>query len=233
MINIELVGKIYNVGNDQVEALKNINLQIADGEFIAIVGPSGSGKSTLLHLIGGLDKITSGKIQVNGKNLNDLNDNQLSHYRNREIGFVFQDFHMQSHLNIMENIKIPLIFSQTKQWKHHNAKKKTIDIMVAFGLYERLKHKPSQISGGQKQRVAIARALVNRPKILLADEPTGNLDSLTGKKIIALLKKIHQVQKITVLVVTHDREIAKYADRMIEIKDGRLIQKDRFEKFTG
>jgi len=231
-ISLREVGKSYRTGDESVEALKNISLEINKGEFIVIVGPSGSGKSTLLHLIGGLDTASEGEVIVEGKLLTSLNDKKLSRYRNKEIGFIFQDFHLHKGLNLVENVEIPLMFSETKNRKETSMQKKAAEILSSVGLKSRLNHRPSQISGGQKQRVAIARALINNPKIVLADEPTGNLDSQTGKKIITLLKRLHKEKNITMLVVTHDREIAKHAERIIEIKDGRLIEKNHFDKFT-
>jgi len=233
LISLKNVGKIYTAGNEQVEALKDITLEIAEGEFVVIVGPSGSGKSTLLHLIGGLDTPTSGEIKVGGRILGDMKDRQISRYRNREIGFIFQDFHLQPHLNIVENVEIPLMFSGTRKRKEATIAKKAKELLMSIGLKDRLKHRPSEISGGQKQRVAIARALINKPKIILADEPTGNLDSVTGKKTITLLKRLHKENAVTMIIVTHDREITRYAERIVEIKDGRLIEQNKFEKFTN
>ena len=233
LISLKNVGKIYTAGSEHIEALKDISLGIAEGEFVVIVGPSGSGKSTLLHLIGGLDSPTSGEIKVDGRTLGQMNDRQISRYRNREIGFVFQDFHLQPHLNIVENVEIPLMFSGSRKRKEATMAKKAKELLSSIGLKDRLAHRPSEISGGQKQRVAIARALINKPKIVLADEPTGNLDSVTGKKIITLLKRLHRDNAVTMVVVTHDREIARYAERIIEIKDGRLVEQNKFNKFTA
>jgi putative ABC transport system ATP-binding protein len=233
LIKLNQVGKIYRVGEEEILALKSIDLEINKGEFVVIVGPSGSGKSTLLHLIGGLDKPTHGEISVDGAIINKMRDRELSRYRNGKIGFIFQDFHLQNYLNIVENVEIPLMFSKSKIRKESTIQKKAREILISIGLKERLNHHPNQISGGQKQRVAIARALINDPKIILADEPTGNLDSATGGKIIKLLKRIHKEKGVTVVVVTHDRDIAKHADRIVEIRDGQLIERNRFEKFTS
>lgn len=233
LISLRDVGKSYLSGEESVTALKGINLEIEKGEFLVIVGPSGSGKSTLLHLIGGLDSPTSGDIVVDGKDLSLLNDRDLSRYRNREIGFVFQEFHLHKGFNLVENVRVPLLFASGKILKPKTMKKKAEEMLSAVELKKRLRHLPSQISGGQKQRVAIARALINNPKIILADEPTGNLDSQTGKKIIRLMKRLHREKGTTLIVVTHDRNIAEHADRMVEIKDGRLIEKNHFDKFTG
>ncbi len=232
MIELKNVKKIYRTYDEEVLALKGINLSIADGEFVAIVGPSGSGKSTLLHLIGGLDKPTEGEVIVEGKNLAALKDRDLSRYRNKEIGFVFQDFNLQSHLTLLENVEVPLMFAGGKKRKEATMQKKAKQLLEAVEVGERMNHRPSEISGGQKQRAAIARAIINKPHILLADEPTGNLDSVTGKSIIDLLKQLHKNENMTLIVVTHDREISKYAERVVEIKDGRLLEKNTFSKFT-
>lgn len=232
MIELQNVHKVYRMGDETVTALHGINLTIEDGEFIAVVGPSGSGKSTLLHLMAGLDKPTKGQIAVDGKNLSRLKDREISRYRNKEIGLVFQDFHLQQHLTVLENVEIPLMFAGGKKRKEATIQKKAKELLNLVDIGDRLHHRPSEISGGQKQRVAIARAVINKPRILLADEPTGNLDSVTGRDIITLLKQLHKKENMTLVVVTHDRDIAKYADRIVEIKDGRLIQENRFEKFT-
>ena len=231
MIEIKDVSKIYHVGNEEVEALSGVSLSIKEGEFVAIVGPSGSGKSTLLHLIAGLDKPSYGEVIVQKKDLAKTSDSVLSKYRNRTIGFIFQEFHLLSHLSILENVKVPLMFASHEEKASHE--KKASELLEDLGLGERLHHKPHEISGGQKQRVAIARALINTPKIILADEPTGNLDSVTGKSILDLLKKIHKQKKLTLIIVTHDREIAKAAQRVIEIKDGKLVVKKSPTKFTN
>ncbi len=233
LISLENICKTYRTGGEAVDALKDISFEIKKGEFIVIVGPSGSGKSTLLHLMGGLDNPTSGLIKIDGKALSGRSDKQISRYRSREIGFIFQDFHLLPYLNVVENVEIPLMFSGSRIRKEATLERKAKELLASFGLNERLNHRPAEISGGQKQRVAIARALINKPKIILADEPTGNLDSQTGKKIIALLKRLHKEQDMTMVIVTHDREIAKNAERIIEIKDGRLVERNKFEKFTA
>ncbi|MCC7196675.1 ABC transporter ATP-binding protein [Candidatus Peregrinibacteria bacterium] len=231
MIEIKDVSKIYHVGNEEIEALSGVSLSIKEGEFVAIVGPSGSGKSTLLHLIAGLDKPSYGEVVVQKKNLALTPDSVLSKYRNRTIGFIFQEFHLLQHLSILENVKVPLMFASHEEKASHQ--KKATELLEDLHLGDRLNHRPNEISGGQKQRVAIARALINAPKIILADEPTGNLDSVTGKAIIDLLKKVHKQKKLTLIIVTHDKEIAKAAQRVIEIKDGKLVTKNRPTRFTN
>lgn len=233
MLTLKHVSKVYKTGKESVKALKNINLEIADGEFLIIVGPSGSGKSTLLNMIGGLDRPNSGKIAIDGININELNDKKLSRIRNSEIGFVFQDFHLEPHLTLLENIELPMIFAKKDKKTKSQIRTRSMEMANALGLKNRISHKPGQVSGGQKQKAAIARALINGPKILLADEPTGNLDSLTGKKIIDLLKDIHKEHKMTLIIVTHDKDIAKHAKRIIEIRDGILIEKNHFERFIN
>lgn len=233
MIKISNLSKIYTIGGLKVHALKNVSLEIKKGEFLVIVGPSGSGKSTLMHLMGGLDKPTSGKITVDGETLAAMKDKQLSGFRNRKIGFIFQDFKLHPHLSILENVKIPLLLNKSKRLKQSTIQKKGAAILKEVGLENRENHKPDQISGGQKQRAAIARALVNGPSIILADEPLGDLDSVTGAKIIKLLKDLHKKKKITMIVVTHDMSIAKHATRTVEIKDGALVTKNKFKNFLN
>lgn len=233
MIRLKQVQKTYAIGEGKVAALQKLSLEIADGELVAIVGPSGSGKSTLLHLIGGLDRPSSGSIEVNGKALERLNDKGLSHYRNHQTGFIFQDFHLLPHLTLWENVQMPILLSSDKNSRKKEAEKEAKKWLEILGLKDRLHHKPHQVSGGQKQRTAIARALVHKPSILLADEPTGNLDSLTGKKTIALLQEIHRAGKITMIIATHDKEIAACADKILEIKDGHLITKDHAEVYIS
>ncbi|HLG25438.1 MAG TPA: ABC transporter ATP-binding protein [Candidatus Gracilibacteria bacterium] len=232
MIAIQNLSRTYTVGDESVEALKNVELKIPKGELTVIVGPSGSGKSTLLHIIGGLDRPTSGTVEVDGEEIHELSDRKLSNYRNSHVGFVFQDFKLHPHLTILENLKIPLLF-HPKRVKDSTAKKRAREMLKIFKLEQREKHRPHEISGGQKQRVAIARALMNNPKILLADEPTGNLDSVTGEKIVKLLVKIQSVKKMTMVIVTHDKAIARYASNIIQIKDGKIVHKNGHKKFLN
>lgn len=207
--------------NNKVEAVKNINLDIKEGEFVAIMGPSGSGKSTLLNLIGLLDvpDTDKGELIINNYNIADLNSNKLANLRKKNIGFVFQTFNLLPRLNAWENIMLPMRYNKTDR---KTRKTKTENLLKSVNLSNRKKHKPAELSGGERQRVAIARALVNNPKIILADEPTGNLDSKSGLEILNILKKLNQEKQVTVIVITHETEIAEFADRTICLKDGTI-----------
>lgn len=222
MIELKNVKKIYNNGSIKVEALKDINLKINKGEFVAIIGSSGSGKSTLMHLLGGLDSCSAGSIIVDGNNIGNMNDDMLSEYRLNKVGFIFQFFNLIPILNVLENITLPLRIA-----------KKDIDnnyleeLLNMLGINKRINHLPAQLSGGQQQRVAIARALLTNPSIILADEPTGNLDSENSNEVIELLKCAARKFNQTVLIVTHDNEVAEKADRIIEMKDGVIISDRR------
>lgn len=207
------------MGDETLQALDDITLSIKDGEFVAIMGPSGSGKSTLANIIGGLDEPSDGTISVDNEDLSKTSDQFLSSYRNKKIGFVFQTFNLQPHLTALENVILPLIFAKMRS-KDRIAKAK--ESLAAVGLADRMKHKPTELSGGQRQRVSIARALTNDPQIIIADEPTGNLDSKKSEEIIDLLKKLNREQKITLIIITHDINIARQADRVINIHDGRI-----------
>lgn len=210
--------KEYKMGTQKVCALDNINLTVEQGAFTAIVGTSGSGKSTLLHLLGGLDKPTSGDVYIDSVKITDINEKDLSKIRREHIGFVFQKFCLIQELNVTENIVLPILLSNRKPDNNYIG-----ELCDILGLSERKNHLPSELSGGQQQRVAIARALSNDPKLILCDEPTGNLDKKTGAEVIELLRKINRKFGKTVLVVTHDMSIAKEADRQIQIEDGRIV----------
>jgi len=220
MIVLKAVSKIYQMGNVQVKALDNVSLKIRPGEFVAIIGSSGSGKSTLLHILGGLDRPTEGKVIWENKDLSQMSDEELALFRNQTMGFIFQQFQLLPRLTVIENILLPTLYSSPslKQGAFQRAKK----LLSLVGLSHRLNHTPNQLSGGEQQRVAIARALINNPRAILADEPTGNLDSKTGRQIMAILEKLNRDQGITLIVVTHDPSIAKEARRVIEIKDGKV-----------
>ena len=210
--------KNYQLGTVEVQALRNINLIINEGEYVAIMGPSGSGKSTLLNMIGCLDRPTSGSYHIGGEDVSLLDDDQLSLIRGARIGFVFQSFNLISQLNIIENIEIPMYYQGLSE---HNSLERARELAALVGLGDRTKHRPSELSGGQQQRVAIARALANDPLIILADEPSGNLDSESGAEILNILVRLHKQGK-TIIVVTHDDNIAEHAERIIELFDGRI-----------
>lgn len=211
--------KKYKVGKQIIRAIDDVSVDIHEGEFVALVGPSGSGKSTLLHLLGGLDKPTSGEIVVGGKNVSSMNDRQLSKFRNQTIGFVFQSFYLQPFLTLRRNIEVA---SMPQRMGRAERKLRIESLARQVGLYDRLSHRPHELSGGQIQRAAIARALLNRPAIILADEPTGNLDSTNSRDIISLFQQIREQYRAAIIIATHDNEIAAQADRVIALKDGRL-----------
>lgn len=217
-IEIKNLNKIYGKGEVEVKALNNINLEINEGEFVAIVGASGSGKSTLLHLLGGVDKPSSGEVILNGTNMYSLKERELSILRRRKIGFVFQFFNLIPVLTAEENIEMPVLLDGGKMDKEYKA-----ELLKILGLEERKKHHPAQLSGGQQQRVSIGRALANKPSLILADEPTGNLDSKNSKEILELLKYSAKKYHQTLILITHDLSIAKEADRVITIADGEII----------
>jgi putative ABC transport system ATP-binding protein len=221
LIQIEQLKKTYYLGKVKVEALRGVSFEINTGEFVSIMGPSGSGKSTLMHIIGCLDYPTEGKYFLSGQDVSKLNDNQLALFRNQKIGFVFQQFNLLPKATILRNVELPLTYNNTHS---KNKKRLAVQALEEVGLGDRLKHRPNEISGGQKQRVAIARALINHPSIILADEPTGNLDSKTGQDIMKMIDKLHDKGN-TIILVTHEPEIARYAKRVIHLKDG-LIDRD-------
>jgi putative ABC transport system ATP-binding protein len=220
IIDIKNLSREYIVGQEKIHALKDINLEIYEGEIVALIGPSGSGKSTLLNLIGGLDTPSSGEIKVSDLSLKSMNDFQLSTYRNQTIGFIFQFFNLQPYLSVQENVEIPLIFRGEAPDLRAQA---SLEAVKAVGLEDRIKHLPNQLSGGQMQRVAIARSIVNKPKIILADEPTGNLDRNTGIEILNVIKEINKELNTTIILVTHDNFVANQADRIIQLSDGKLV----------
>ncbi len=220
VIELENINKIYQTGKNELQVLFDICLQIYEGDFISIVGPSGSGKTTLLNIMACLDRPTSGKYFLGGKNVKSKSNDDLSKIRNKSIGFIFQSFNLISRHTAIENVQMPLQYSDTLDKKERN--KKALECLEMVDLSNRAKHHPNELSGGQQQRVAIARSLINNPDIILADEPTGNLDSKTSADIINLLKKLHQSGK-TIIIITHDESIAKEAMDTIRIKDGRII----------
>jgi putative ABC transport system ATP-binding protein len=222
LIRIRDLRKIYVMGADEVHALDGVSLDIAKGEYVAVMGPSGSGKSTLMNVIGCLDTPTSGSYQLRGTEIREREDDELARIRNQEIGFIFQTFNLLPRADALHNVELPLIYSGTPAKERHERAK---DLLAQVGLADRMHHRPNELSGGQRQRVAIARALVNRPSIVLADEPTGNLDSKTGVEIMGLLAEING-RGNTVILVTHEEDIAAHARRVIRLRDG-LIESDR------
>ena len=219
VIETKNLGKVYGKSENKVVALDNINMNVEKGEFVAIIGASGSGKSTFLHQIGGVDKPTSGQVIIDDTDIYKLNESKLAIFRRRKIGFIFQSFNLIPVLSVEENIKMPaLLDHRTVDEEYFN------DLVKTLGLKERLNHLPSELSGGQQQRVAIARALINKPSIVLADEPTGNLDSENAKEIIEMIKYSVKKYNQTAIVITHDLNIAENADRIIKIKDGRIVE---------
>lgn len=220
MIELKNITKIYELGGEKIYALSSVNLKIDKSDFIAIIGPSGSGKSTLANIVGGLDRPDSGEVLVDGVDITKIPDNDLSRYRNQKIGFIFQTFNLQPTLTALENVMIPLVFARIGVGER---KKRAEECLKAVGLSDRLKHRPNQLSGGQRQRVCIARALANNPEIIIADEPTGNLDSKKGQEIVALLKALNKQVGLTLIIITHDQSVAKEAKKIITIKDGKLL----------
>ncbi len=218
IVRLENVEKIYYVGGYEIKALDNINLKIKEGEYISIVGPSGSGKSTLLSIIGCLDKPTRGKVYIFGKDVSKMDDDELSEFRKRNIGFIFQQFYLFNYLNAIENVEIALRIAN-----NHNYSRAR-ELLERLGLGDRLYNYPNQLSGGQQQRVVIARALANYPKLILADEPTGNLDEKSSNEIINILEKLNREENKTVIIVTHNLKIAERTDRIIIIRSGKIIK---------
>ena len=219
ILEIKNLCKEYGKGEIKVEALKDVSFDVEQGEFVAIVGPSGSGKSTLLHILGGVDTPTSGEVMISGTDIGKLNENNLAIFRRRQIGLIYQFYNLIPILNVEENMTLPILLDGKKP-----DKKLLKSLVEKLGLNDRLKHLPNQLSGGQQQRVSIGRALINHPALLLADEPTGNLDSKNSKEIISLLRKFNRENNQTVIIITHDERIALSADRVITIEDGRITK---------
>ena len=221
MIQTKNLSKIYNEGkSNECRALDSVNLEIKDGEFVAIMGKSGSGKSTLMHLIAGVDYPTSGQVEIDGKEINKLSEKQLSQFRNKEVGIIMQQFFLIEECSVIENVRMPLDFSKEKI---KDKDERAVKLICQMGLKDYVKKKVRELSGGEKQRVAIARALVNDPEILLADEPTGSLDSENSDNIMQLMQRINQKFNKTIIVITHEQDIAKYCDRLIVLSDGKII----------
>ncbi len=221
LIRVEVLRRDFEMGDQVVHALDGISTTVLAGEFLGIMGPSGSGKSTLLYLLGGLDRPTAGNITVRGQDIAALDENALARYRRREIGFIFQSFHLIPTMNALQNVEFPMIFAQIPVKERASRATALLD---QVGLADRMDHKPAELSGGQQQRVAVARALVNDPAIILADEPTGNLDSKTGGEIMALLGRLSREQSRTVIVVSHDPSITEYTTSTLHLLDGRIVE---------
>jgi putative ABC transport system ATP-binding protein len=226
IIRMEGLGKIYRTGKIEVEALRDVNLNIDRGEFVSIMGPSGSGKSTLMNLVGCLDRSTSGLYELDDVNISSLDDVKLAKIRNLKIGFVFQSFNLLPRINALLNVELPMIYAGMGKKER---KKRAIEALERVSLSERMNHKPNELSGGQKQRVAIARALVNSPAIILADEPTGNLDSVSGEDIMAVFQELNR-EGVTIVLVTHEPEIALHTKRIVKFRDGLLTSDESVEK---
>ncbi|MBW2182951.1 MAG: ABC transporter ATP-binding protein [Deltaproteobacteria bacterium] len=222
ILNVRDVVKIYELGSIKVLALRGVSLEVEKGSFVAIMGPSGSGKSTLMNIIGCLDHPTKGSVEIEGIETSEMDRSQLAYVRNKKIGFIFQSFNLLPRVSALENVMLPFLYSN--QPKNHS-RERALEILKSVGLEDRIMHKPNELSGGQKQRVAIARALVNDPAIILADEPTGNVDSRSGVEIMALLQQLNN-NAMTILMVTHDSFIAQHANRIIHFSDGKIVQEE-------
>ncbi len=230
LIQIENLTKVYGTGDTAVTALDHVNLQVNEGEFVAVMGPSGCGKSTLLHLLGGLDRPSAGSVSIAGTPIADMKDDDLTKLRRRRMGFVFQFFNLIPVLTAVENASLPVTLDGVKPAE---ARRRAAEWLGRFGLGDRLNNRPDQLSGGQQQRVAVARALVAEPDLILADEPTGNLDTRSGDEIAALLRQVTKQYHRTVVMVTHDPRIAAYADRIVFLKDGRVVDETNLERQGG
>lgn len=221
IIKLSGINKIYRTNEIETLALENVNIEVPTGEFLSIMGPSGCGKSTLLNIVGLLDSPTSGTVEIDGTLVKDMKDKQLAAFRNKELGFVFQSFHLINSLNVIDNVELPLLY---RKMSARDRNRMAREVLERVGLSHRMRHMPTQLSGGQCQRVAIARAIVGNPEIILADEPTGNLDSKMGAEVMELLHKLNKEDKRTIVMVTHNEEQAKQTDRIVRFFDGRQVQ---------
>ncbi len=228
VIKADNIKKIYSFGTVRVEALKGVSLEVKRGEFISVMGPSGSGKSTLMHILGCLDTPTSGKYFLDGEDVSTLSKNDLAEIRNKKIGFVFQTFNLLPYLTVLDNVLLPVIYNKDANFE--KAVDKAKKLLERVGIENRINHLPAQLSGGERQRVAIVRALINEPVILLADEPTGNLDTKTGEEILKILKELNREKNVTEIIVTHDPAIAGFTEKIIRIKDGLVERTDKNSK---
>lgn len=227
MIQLESVSKVYSMGSVEVNALRRIDLKIEPGEFIAIMGPSGSGKSTLMNILGCLDQPSGGSYLLDGISVAEMNDDQLADVRNRKIGFVFQNYNLLARTSAIDNVEIPMVYAGVPLTARHA---RATDALKSVGLAERLHHKPNQLSGGEQQRVAIARSLVNDPSIILADEPTGNLDTRTGREIISIFQHLNRDRGMTIIFVTHDPEVAMCTRRIVRLRDGLIVGEELVDR---
>ncbi len=223
VISVRKLTKTYVVGEVEVKALRGVSIDVSRGEFLAVTGPSGSGKSTLMHILGCLDRPTSGQYILDGQDVSQMSKDQLAEIRNEKIGFVFQGFNLLSRTSAIDNVELPLLYRGGKHFKTAERREMAIDALTSVGLGARFDHHPNQLSGGQQQRVAIARALVTRPSILLADEPTGNLDTRTSIEVMGIFQRLNIERGITVLVITHENDIAEYGTRIIKCRDGQIV----------
>jgi len=224
MLRAESITKIYRVGEADVHALRGVDLHVKKGEFVAIMGASGSGKSTLLHVLGGLDRPTSGRVYLSGREITSMSDNQLAELRAKKIGFVFQLHNLISSLTALENVEMPMVFAGVDA---RERRRRAVNLLEKVELGDRLKHTPLQLSGGQQQRVAIARALANSPEVVLADEPTGDLDTKSGMQVMKTLIQLREEHGVTLLMVTHDPEVARLADRVVRMRDGMIVEAEQ------
>ncbi|NOY35690.1 MAG: ABC transporter ATP-binding protein [bacterium] len=224
MIEVKNLEKIYGDGEVTTPALRDISFIVEPGEFIAVMGPSGSGKSTLLHILGFLDRQTSGIYRFEGKTIDDYSKDEIARTRNKKMGFVFQAFNLLARTSVLENVKLPLVYSGIKQTEWDAM---AMEVIESMGLTKRIKHEPSQLSGGERQRVAIARALVNNPSVIFLDEPTGNLDSKSGRTVMEIIQKLSEEEKRTIILITHENSTAEYAKRTIRLLDGRIVSDEK------